>query len=230
MQCTYFSPRSSQEEQSIASTYVCTPEEESWIPYPNGLCPPNCTCVHLYWDDCCEAIQHLVEDYEDMLRSMPAVLPPTARPSRKRLVDAVSYAYWDSRRPDMNCVDESAVDMNQPLPDCMSGVYANITAIQEDFDALELKRDLHLRQVLQHAPIDVDAQDDEDIDDEATVYIKQEDDDHGSNSLAIRASPIAPPTLRDHKKLRQQSLTQAFSLASSTQEGPPKKQHKKQKK
>jgi hypothetical protein len=126
---------------SQLSVNATTQRELHFDPYPkNGKCPRSkCACVRKHWDDCCESIAHIVEEYEERLRDFSIWLPPPVRPSRQRLVDAVAHTYWSAKAEEMDCTEDD-LDLHLPLPDCMAGFHSNLEAIFADFDREEQER------------------------------------------------------------------------------------------
>jgi hypothetical protein len=92
---------------------------------------------------CCKSIERLVKDYKDMLRGplgVSSVVPSPARPSRKHLVDAISYACWEQKAQNMDF--PLNLDLHLPLPEHMGEFNSNILAILSDFDQLEVEQAL----------------------------------------------------------------------------------------
>jgi hypothetical protein len=145
MERNYFIHNSSQEElppPSQLSVEATTQRELYFDPYSNGKCPRSkCACVRKHWDDCCESIAHIVEEYEERLRDFSIWLPPPVRPSRQRLVDAVAYTYWSAKAEEMDCTEDD-LDLHLPLPECMAGFYSNLEAI---FALCTHAQTIHLR-------------------------------------------------------------------------------------
>jgi hypothetical protein len=109
-------------------------------PHPNGKClRSKCACVRKCWDDCCESIEHVVEEHEERLHGFSIWLPPPVRPSKQRLVDAVACTCWTAKVEDMDCTEDD-LDLQLPLPERMAGFCSNLDAIFADFDDHEQER------------------------------------------------------------------------------------------
>jgi hypothetical protein len=200
MERNYFIQNASQEElppPSQLSFEATTQRELCFDPYPNGKCPRSkCACVRKHWDDCCESIAHIVEEYKERLRDFSiSWLPPPVRPSRQRLVDAVAHTCWTAKAEEMDCTEDD-LDLHLSLPECRAGFYSNLEAIFSDFD-----RDEQERAVNGQMGSPVLAW--EDDNDDAVGLVA---DDHAPSHSTVTASP---PLLHS-KQLGQSTLPQSF--------------------
>jgi hypothetical protein len=103
--------------------------------FPNGKCPRNCICEEKYWDVVCESIEDIVENYERSVSDGDN--PPPIQPTRERLVEIATRAYWIERGEDMpirNACTDLLLDW--PLPRCMHSMLRNIDQILSDWKEL----------------------------------------------------------------------------------------------
>jgi hypothetical protein len=108
-----------------------------------------CKCDWRYWDDICEYMDNLVEDYEMLQLSEPANPAYSfIQPTEQHLLANASSTDWYVRKPEMHALEEvkertlghecqcklpSQVVDGAPLPPCSHWMIKNTEAILFDW-------------------------------------------------------------------------------------------------